>query len=139
MELHQVLDWQYGADGADVLRGLLRAGADVNGRVGHLHETALHVAARRRRCDAIEILVEFGADLDARTVGGQTAFSHASRRTFGDVADLLGSLGADTALTYADEFAVAVLDGHLEEARILLGKHPTVARTGDPENDPPTR
>ncbi len=57
------------------------------------------------------------------------------RRGFDEVADGLRSRGADTDLNPADRFAVAVVTGALDEARAILALDPTVARTGNPEED----
>ena len=73
MTLHEFLDCNYGADGEDVLRRRLDDGADPNKRDGSLSETPLHVATRRRRAGAVEILLARGADIDAKTAGGKTA------------------------------------------------------------------
>ena len=59
MKLHEFLDCHYGADGAKALRRRLAAGEDPEERVDG--ETALHVAVRRRRVQAIEILLAGGA------------------------------------------------------------------------------
>jgi ankyrin repeat protein len=131
-QLHRMLDWDYGAD---ELRRMLDAGADVNARDGELAETPLHVAARRRRCGAVRILLDGGADLDAKNAGGKTAYAHAMRRAFLDVADILQRRGADTMLNDADRFAVALGAHRYDEARALLAAHPVIARTGNPEED----
>ena len=98
-------------------------------------ETPLHMATRRRRASAVAILLARGADIDSRTAGGKTAYAHAARRGFGEVADLLERHGADAGLNHADRFAVAVVNGRLDEARAILAAHPGVARTGNPEED----
>ncbi len=80
MSLHEFLDCHYGADGDDVLRRRLDEGVDLTQRLGPLAETPLHVATRRRRLSAIQILLDRGADIDARTAGGKTAYTHAIGR-----------------------------------------------------------
>ncbi|MDA8019185.1 MAG: ankyrin repeat domain-containing protein [Thermoanaerobaculia bacterium] len=135
MNLHQLLDWEYGSDGDEVLRRLLRSGADPNQRHGKLAETPLHVATRRRRADALEILLGQGADIDSRTAGGKTAYAHAVRRGFGEVAELLRRYGADRELNEADRLAVAIVNGQLDSARAILKAHPASARTGNLEED----
>jgi ankyrin repeat protein len=130
-----MLDWYYDSDGRDVLRRMLEEGADPNARKGAFAETPLHVATRRRRMKAVEILLDHGADIDATTSGGKTAFAHAVRRGFDDLAGLLESRGASTELNDADRFAVAVVSGRLEDAKKILSDHPGVARTGNPEED----
>lgn len=133
--LHDLLDWHYGSDGAATLRLRLGEGAEVDGRHPDSGETPLHVAVRRRRLEATRILLDHGAEVDARTVGGKTAWTHAVRRGFGEVADLLADRGADTRLEPADTFAVAVVSGRLDDAAELLREHPGIVRTGNPEED----
>jgi ankyrin repeat protein len=135
MMLHQLLDFNYGADGDNVLRRLLDRGADPNTREGVLSETPLHVAARRRRTTAIEILLDYGADIDAKTAGGKTAYAHAIRRGFHDVTGLLKSRQASTVVNEADRLAVAMVNGRLGEAQAMLAASPALARTGNPEED----
>lgn len=133
--LHEMLDVNYGVDGARTLRRMLDEGAKVDERAGGLAETPLHVATRRRRLEAVEILLERGAPIDATKRGGKTAYAHALRRGFTEVAELLRERRADPRLTDADRFALAVAAGRLDEARTILADHPGVARTGNPEED----
>src|SRR5207249_4578302 len=114
---------------------LLDAGSGPNIREGPLSETPLHVAARRRRTRAIAILLDHGADIDAKTAGGKTAYAHAIRRGFDDVAELLRVRHASTRLNDADRLAVAIVDGRLDEAETTLLNSPGLARTGNPEED----
>jgi len=131
MDLHRLLDWEYSDEG---LRALIEGGADVNERRGARGETPLHVAAVRRRAGAIAVLLAHGADAEARTVGGKTAYVHALRRGFDDVVAVLAGRGA-VELTAADRLAVALVDGKLDGARAILAAHPGAARTGNPEED----
>ena len=133
--LHTFLDWDYGADGDDRLRERLEAGADPNARAGALSEALLHVAARRRRVSAVMILLDHGADVNAATAGGKTAYAHSVRRGFDDVAEVLLQRGADTTLNDADRFAVAITRHRFDEARTMLAANRRLARTGNPEED----
>lgn len=135
MTLHELLDWHYGPDGDTTLLRLLADGADPNARLGPGSETPLHVATRRRRENAAAILLDRGAEIDAKTAYGKTAFAHAMRRGFDELVALLVARGANTELHVADRFAVAVVNGRLDEARRILAEHPEVARTGNPEED----
>ena len=135
MTLHELLDLHYCANGDETLRRRLGDGDDPDQRHGPRAETPLHVATRRRRATAIDMLLSHGADIDARTAGGKTAYAHAMRRGFDEVAALLVERGASTQLNEADRFAVAVVNGRLDEARAILEAHPGVARTGNPEED----
>lgn len=135
MKLHELLDLHYCANGDEALRRKLAEGTDPDLRDGPRAETPLHVATRRRRATAVDILLTHGADIDARTAGGKTAYTHAVRRGFDEVASLFVKRGADTALNEADRFAVAVVNGRLDEAHTILAAHPRVARTGNPEED----
>ncbi|MEZ6096970.1 MAG: ankyrin repeat domain-containing protein [Pirellulaceae bacterium] len=134
-QLNQLLDFDYGADGDQRLRLFLSEKPEAaNSRWGERDETPLHVAARRRRCSAIEILLAAGANVDAVTAGGKTAFAHAVRRGFDDVAAILIDANCDQKLAAADQFAVAVVLGRLDEAKKIL-ESANVARTGNPEED----
>ncbi len=135
MTLHEFLDFHFRDDGETVLQQLLEEGADPNSVDIESNETALHVAARRRRLGACEILLDHGADIDATNGGGKTAYAHSVRRSFNDIATLLENRGADTNLTAADEFAVAMVTGQLQRARELMETDPSVVRTGNPTED----
>jgi len=135
MTLHELLDWHYGPDGADRLRGMFADGADPDEPAGPRAEPPLLVAARRRRVEAVIILLEAGASIDATTAGGKTAWAHAARRGFDDVAEVLRARGASTRLDPADRLAVAVVSGRLDDARAILAADPGAVRTGNPEED----
>ena len=112
---------------------LLELGAEPNRRAVRLDETALHVAVRRRRLEAVDQLADAGADLDAVTKGGMTAYRHAVRRNFGEVARRLAERGADTSTTSGDELATALWAGDVERARELLAAEADLAATRVPE------
>jgi ankyrin repeat protein len=69
-------------------------------------------------------LLKYGANINARTKGGKTAYAHAIRRRFTEISDLLEKLGADTTLDKADELAVALVNNQLEVAQKIIAKHP---------------
>ena len=117
MTLHEFLDCRFGVDGDEVLRHRLAAGEELEARSGDHDETLLHVAVRRRRESAVGILLDHGADINAKTAGGKTGYAHAARRGFSELVRLLEERGADTELSDADRFAVAIVTGRLDEAR----------------------
>ncbi|MBO6576603.1 MAG: ankyrin repeat domain-containing protein [Rhodothermales bacterium] len=131
--MHHELDWEYPGD--EWLRGQIAAGADLEARYGPFNETPLLVATRRRRLEAVEILLEAGADAEARNHGDKTAWQHAVRRGFTETAAALMVHGVSTALTPADRLAVACSMRDLQAARDVLAEHPGAARTGNPEED----
>jgi ankyrin repeat protein len=57
--------------------------------------TPLHVAASRGNTAVVKLLVEKGADMNARTNDGQTPYNLAVGEERGETAELLRSLGAD--------------------------------------------
>ena len=88
--------------GEEAVRVLLAAGADIN-QVNEADFTALHGAAFRGLNEIVELLVEHGADIDARDFRGRTPFRLAEGakqsfqfQTWPETAELLASLGADT-------------------------------------------
>lgn len=135
MTLHEFLDCDYGPEGDSLLRQRLDEGDDVNARDAIQSETPLHVATRRRRHSAVTILLDSGAEIDAKTTHGKTAYAHAIRRGFGELVTLFENRGASTDLNDADRLAVAVVSGRLDEARNILAEHPETARSGNPEED----
>ena len=83
---------------------LLDAGADINA-VNEADFTALHGAAFRGLNEVIKILVDRGANINARDYRGRTAFriAEGSKQSFqfqaySDTAAFIKSLGADTTL-----------------------------------------
>lgn len=130
--LNHLLDDEYSLDG---LNALLMAGADVS-RIDPLTgEAPIHVAARRRRLEAVQRLLDAGAEIDVHNSNGKTAWAHCVRRGFDEIAEVLAQRGADTSLPPADAFAVALIHQDLDRARQILDAHPGVQRTGNPEED----
>lgn len=115
--LHWVLDVRF-SEGA--LDGLLERGADIGLPAGPMGETPLHVAVRRRRREAVQRLCDAGVDLDAVTTGGMTAYRHAVRRNFPEIADMLRERGADATQTAGDELALALHARDWDTARGLV-------------------
>lgn len=135
MNIHEFIDFDYGPDGDEMLLRQLAEGADPNAPGGEASETLLHVAVRRRRETAARILLENGADIDARNAFGKSSYAHAIRRGFAEIVDLLSDHGADTTLNSADRLAVAVVNGELEAAAAMIADNPDAVRTGNPEED----
>lgn len=131
-DLHHVLDWAYDRSR---LEALIADGADVDEVHPVTGEPPLLVAARRRRLDAVRILVQAGAAVDGRDAHGKTAWVHSVRRGFDEVAGYLGERGASRELTVADELAVAMTRSDLDAAAAILATHPEAARTGNPGED----
>ncbi len=130
-ELHRLLDVDYDAAR---LRELLGQGIDAN-EPSETGEPPILIAARRRRCEAVHILVRHGCDLDRTGPHGKTAWVHAVRRGFFEVGRILEEAGARIELNSADRLAVALSRGNLDEALSLLEADPSAARTGNPEED----
>lgn len=74
---------------ARILTDLLNAGGDLNAADTRHHFSALHIAALRGHVQAIQVLLDHGADLHARTAGGMTAAELADQRGHADAARLL--------------------------------------------------
>lgn len=133
MTVHELLDTQYGSDGDATLRRMLdRTDPDARDDAG---DTPLLVATRRCRPSAVAILLDLGASIDLRSSGGKTAYAHAARRGFDEVADLLQQRGCDRTLNEADRLGVALSGGRLDAAQEILAASPGAARTGNPEED----
>jgi len=108
------------------LRQLIAAGADLRGVNGR-SETPLHWAVWRRRSDRIiTILLDHGADLDARRDDGRTAYALAIRTGQAATADLLAQRGAVTDLPPIDRFLEACAAAGGEDLDRLLREPPAI-------------
>jgi len=80
---------------ADLLASLLEEGVDPDVRLtGQEGRTALHVAARTGDSDAAKVLLDHGADANARDDRGKTPLDYAIETWHGGVAKLLREHGA---------------------------------------------
>ncbi len=74
---------------------LIARGADVNAAEPSQNQTALMWAASERHPEVVKVLVEHGADLQARTRKGFTALHFAAREGDLESARLLLAAGTD--------------------------------------------
>jgi hemoglobin len=80
--------------GPEVVRALVRAGADVNACGGVTRATALHMAARRGHVEIARALLDSGAALNARDRKGDTPLQRAINCRKNGVSQLLRERGA---------------------------------------------
>ena len=109
-------------DGEDEegLRLLIAAGADLRGTNGR-GETPLHWAVWRGRSERIvTILLDHGAELDARRPDGRTAYALAMGSGQVATANLLAARGATTTLPPVDRFLGACVNARGEELDRLV-------------------
>jgi ankyrin repeat protein len=98
---------------------------DVNARGFDKKETPLHVALRQGHVEVIRVLLEHGADAEARNKDNRTPLLWASRLRHVELAQVLLEHGADTEARDGDNctpLLCASRDGQVELARVLL-KH----------------
>lgn len=76
------------------LLDLLEAGINPNRRLNVLGQTALHIASRKGWIDAIEALIEGGAEVDPLDCFMKTPLLHAADKTDWEVVKMLHKLGA---------------------------------------------
>ncbi len=133
--LHIATDWPgHYPRGAETITLLVRSGSHVNGRFTGAHrETPLHWAASSNDLEAIEALLNSGADIEANgaVLTGGTALSDAVVFAQWDAARLLVERGARMTIWQA-----ATL-GEIGELERFLKTNPNVDSPGDsPENSP---
>jgi ankyrin repeat protein len=81
--------------GANVVRALVQAGAQVDACEGVKHCTPLHMAARRGNKEVAEALLDCGAGIEVRDSLGETPLRRAVNCNKTEVAALLLARGAD--------------------------------------------
>jgi ankyrin repeat protein len=125
----------------EVLKALLKAGADVNARENWFGETALMWAAAENHPDAVHVLIEAGTDVNARSrlldvprrrtgqsvlpLGNWTALMHAARQGSLEGVRALIDEGADLDLVDPDgatALVIAIINANFDEAALLVEK-----------------
>ncbi|HET8586363.1 MAG TPA: ankyrin repeat domain-containing protein [Candidatus Limnocylindria bacterium] len=90
--------------GLAAARLLLDRGAAINEPSTNLISvTPLHSALAGRRADVVHLLVDSGADVNARQAAGQAPLHYAAENGDEDLAELLLDAGADPSLRDGDE------------------------------------
>jgi len=93
--LYSVANQCQSPGGPDVVRALVRAGANVNACEGSKRCTPLHMAARRGHQETAAALLDCGAQLDPRDILGETPLRRAVNCNKSGIAALLASRGAN--------------------------------------------
>src|SRR5215471_12924453 len=124
----------------DALKVLLTHGADVKAKESTHGQTALMWAAAEGNVAAVEMLIEFGADLHAVSKGGFTPLMFAVREGQSGVVKALLKAGASVEETLqapsrqagTSAMSLAVANAHYELAAMLLdaGADPNAAGQG---------
>ena len=107
-----------------LVKDLILRGADVNARDDDKSvPTLIHKACEERNTGMIQLLLEAGADVNARNTYGQSAMHMAAAQGFADILDLLinngGDIGAKTNTGWTP-LHEACWHGRVEVARKLL-------------------
>ncbi|KAM3602531.1 uncharacterized protein V6R79_005865 [Siganus canaliculatus] len=96
-----------------ILKLLVKKGADLNVQEGTSGKTALHLAVELHDITAVKLLLSRGANVDAAMFNGCTPLHLAVGRQDTDIANLLCQAGADTMLrNMEDETALDLADGN---------------------------
>ena len=104
---------------------LIKRGAKVNANGAGQNFTPLHAAAERNSCGVADILIQHGAEVDAKNASGQTPLFFTAEGDHCDMVKLLISHGADLNMKSANRFTPlheAASQNALRTAELLL-KH----------------
>ena len=108
---------------APLVQALLKAGADPNTAIRPTGETVLMTASRTGKVDAVRLLIDAGAQVDATDRKGQTALMWAADEDHADTIVLLTQSGANIHARLKSGFTpmlFAVRDGRINAVRALL-------------------
>ena len=114
------------------VRVLLERG-DLRPEDPELRDALLHA----RDPEVVRLLIEAGADLEARGPDGRTPHQRASRFRDGTTQALLAAAGAATTPDPAAEWLGAVVRGEHERAAALRTAHPDITLTDDDREELP--
>ena len=117
-------------------QSLLKLPLNPNLKDRTTQDTALHIAAHRGRAEFVRLLLEAGADKDAKNAYGATALHLAAQRSHLEVVRLLLEAGADTDAEFTHGMTalhLGALHGDFEVVRLLLeaGADTDAAKTND--------
>jgi len=117
----------------DGLRAYLDHGADPNG----LHPAfgaPLHKAVQNgRSLDILQLLLDYGADVNLRRADGRTPYALARRLGHAALAEFLLRRGADDTLSPADQLLAACTVADEKTVRTLLSTQPDLVQRLSPE------
>jgi ankyrin repeat protein len=118
---------------AAMIERLLEAGEDPNAVLTSEAETVLMLTAHTGNPEAVEVLLDHGADVNAKQVRGQTAVMWAAAEGHAEVIEVLAAHGADLSAASVEStkperrpaggmtaLLFAARQGHLDAARALL-------------------
>lgn len=112
------------------LKLFLQQGGDANERLAPQRSlTLLHWAIDcNQGREVLELLIEHGADLRARSIDGRTPFRHAACSGHGEAVALLTQRGAGEELIAPEAFLAACMTGDEQLAKSLLSTFPNFLR-----------
>lgn len=118
----------------DVVQQLMELG-DVNARVGHVGQTALHLAVRHGRASTVRLLLAHGAEVNAQDQAGTTALISACDRGHTDIVRILLQ-DPDCDVTLTDKgsrsaLSLATQASHTEIADLLKARSSSSLRAHD--------
>jgi ankyrin repeat protein len=108
---------------ADATKALIARGAAVNAKESWQEQTALMWAVARTQRDVVRVLIELGADVQARSKNGFTPLLFAAREGDIEIGRLLLKAGAnvnDAARDGSNALLVATIRGHVPFTTFLL-------------------
>ena len=118
-----------GTGSVEAVQMLIARGADVNANEPSQHQTALMWAAAERHPEVVKLLIEHGAELQARTRKGFTALHFAAREGDLESARLLLAAGVDINILSQATAGVGRGGGPSYEASVSNGSTPLLVAT----------
>ena len=127
IDMEELYLGSYAASDTKMLQLLLASGADANAKDELYEWGPLHYAAFCGSLEALQLLLDYGADVHAVSRSGSTALHAAATGGWVEVVKLLLSRGADVNARYPTNpkhsaLALAASKGHLEIMEVLIAR-----------------
>ena len=113
VKLCEICGRKYADTNISEIKELIDMGADVNAKSGNGQVTALIKASVNGYKEIVEVLIQNGADVNAKDIDNRTALMRASYNNYNEIVELLLQNGADVNVKDIDSRTTALMEASL--------------------------